>query len=175
MLKFAKEPLAGSSIVHAGAVWTQALYDLSAYSGQRVRIGFLLSTGYGTAAAGWYIDDVSIEEGALVLNNPETFESGIGDLAVENGLWEVGVPGTGPATAHTGSGCAGTVLDGAYPLGTSARLILPATDLPSTPQDGQVWLRFWQWFSFANFSNHYGRVEVSVAGGAWEPLARNDC
>ena len=46
----------------SGGVWTYPLVDLSAYAGQKVRIGFLLDNGiYVPVDAGWYVDDVLIE------------------------------------------------------------------------------------------------------------------
>ena len=46
--------------------------------------------------AGWFVDDVTLVTGTPVFNNPEGFESGLGDWAVDKGTWEVGSPAAGP-------------------------------------------------------------------------------
>jgi hypothetical protein len=49
--------------------------------------------------------------------------------SVDNGVWEIGTPLTGPATnsagyrTHEGTNCAATVLNGNYPASTSSRLL----------------------------------------------------
>ncbi len=154
--------------IETGA-WTQALYDLSAYAGHAVRVAFYFESNESYQAAGWFVDDISIEEGALAANNPEDFESGIGDIAVENGSWEVGVPTVGPRTAHSGQQCAGTIVGGDYPLLARSRMVLPPVNLPASPQDGQVWLRFWQWYYAVDWAE-VGYVQVSVDGGAYQTL-----
>jgi hypothetical protein len=40
--------------------WIQAVYSLSAYSGQTVRIRFRFVSDYSTVAEGWYIDDIGV-------------------------------------------------------------------------------------------------------------------
>jgi hypothetical protein len=43
-------------------VWSNALVDLSAYAGGKVRIGFQLSQGIVSyVGPGWFVDDVLIE------------------------------------------------------------------------------------------------------------------
>ena len=45
-----------------GGVWDYPLVDLSAYAGKKIRVGFLLNQhdNWGSTAAGWYVDDLSI-------------------------------------------------------------------------------------------------------------------
>lgn len=77
----------------------------------------------------------------------EDFESGIGNWWVTNGVWEVGTPTVGPKSAYGGSNCAGTVLNGNYPLYTDSRIVSPSIRLPSVTGDDEIHLRFWHWFS----------------------------
>src|SRR6478609_7799961 len=42
---------------------------------------------------------------------------------VDNGIWAVGVPTSGPNKAFAGARCAATVLDGNYLPGADARLV----------------------------------------------------
>jgi len=56
--------------------------------------------------------DCGLLTGTPVFNNPEGFENGLGDWYAESGVWQVGVPTSGPGAAHTGTNCAATVLSG---------------------------------------------------------------
>lgn len=152
---------------HGGGVWSQALYDLSAYKGSRVRIAFHFVSSAYYEWTGWYVDDLRIEEGALQIDFPLTFEAGTADLSAQQGCWEVGTPTEGPARAHGGASCAGVVLGGAYPAGALARLIVPEFQLPPVVEGG-LWLRFWQWYDI-EWSDS-GLVEISRDGAAWEEL-----
>ncbi|MCP4545025.1 MAG: hypothetical protein GY835_01010 [bacterium] len=168
------EEVPGSNVFsYSGGVWTQTLYDISAYAGETVRLAFHFISDGGYANPGWYIDDVSIEEGALVGHNPEGFEAGIGDFIVTQGYWEVGQPASGPGAAHSGQTCAGTVLGGEYWNNMDTRLIFPTQTLSASPEDGQLWLSLWQWFYTAS-SADYGRVEISRNGGEWEEVPGSD-
>ena len=40
--------------------WSLKGVDLTAYSGERVRIGFLHTSNTSIGAPGWYIDDIEI-------------------------------------------------------------------------------------------------------------------
>ena len=69
-------------------------------------------------SSGWYIDDLSIEKRpVLVFPVPGTegFEGGWDGWSTDMGVWEIGVPTSGPMAAHTGTNVAGTVLGGNYP------------------------------------------------------------
>lgn len=107
-----------------------------------------------------------------VLN--QDFESGIGNWWVDNGLWEVGVPTVGPDSAHSGQNCAGTVLDGNYPIGADTRLISPYIILPTLSSGEHINLKFWHWFRMnehSYYGNDRGYVQISVNGGPWQSLA----
>ena len=103
----------------------------------------------------------------------EDWESGWGSWSTSNGLWEVGTPTAGPTGAHQGSSCAGTNLDGNYPATSHSRLISPLIQLPASPQDDYLFLRFWHWFRFASDNSDRGIVEISNDNGAtWTPVER---
>jgi len=91
----------------------------------------------------------------------EDFESGWNNWGADNGVWEVGVPTAGPDSAHGGTQCAATNLDGNYDPGTDSQLISPSILLSPVAENEEVHLRFWQWFSF--YPNwDYGLVRVSA-------------
>ncbi|OPX36036.1 MAG: hypothetical protein B1H11_08185 [Desulfobacteraceae bacterium 4484_190.1] len=100
----------------------------------------------------------------------DTFE-GIVNWSAENGVWEIGTPTSGPGAAHSGMQCAGTILDGQYPIGTDSRLIGPYTspweqgiDLPPLTGNEELHLQFWHWFSYS--WGDYAQVQISVYDNA---------
>ncbi len=98
------------------------------------------------------------------------FEGGLGSWWVDNGIWEVGTPTSGPNGAYSGSDAAGTVLDGNYP-NTDSRLISPSILLPTIGTGDEIHLRFWHWFSFGSYDA--GRVQISeeISPGVWSAWA----
>src|SRR5204863_281019 len=122
------------------------------FAGRTVQVAFHFHSAYNTGV-GWYLDDVAVVTGTPVLNNPEGFESGLGDWFSESGTWEVGVPTSGPPTnslgrrAFSGTNCAATVLAGSYASYVDSRFISPAFAVPAANSSPR--LRFWHWFSFA--------------------------
>ena len=93
---------------------------------------------------------------------------------VDNGVWEVGNPSTGPKSSYDGENCAATVLNNDYPVGSSSRIISPSIKL--TPQHGQSsGLYFWHWFSLSStsFGHDVGNVQISVNGGNWKSISNN--
>jgi hypothetical protein len=156
---------------YAGAYvdgWTCPSIDLSRYAGQTVKLAFHVVDVDGNGSQpGWYVDDISLVTGTPVFNNPEGWENGIGDWYAETGIWQVGVPKSGPGAAHSGTNCAATVLNGNYNDGTSSRLISPAFTIP--PASSSPYLRFWQWYSFAN--SDYGVVEIRIGTNAWQQIS----
>ena len=146
------------TISNGSAVWSPKAVDITAYAGQKVRIGFYHTVDHAYAGAGWYVDDI-----AVIKMEPEftgDFEDGWGDWSADKGVWQVGTPTAGPGGAHGGPQCAGTVLDGNYPNYTDSRLISPSIRLPEVNGDEEIRLRFWHWFSFA--SGDAGYVQISV-------------
>jgi hypothetical protein len=127
------------------------------------------SYGGADVASGWYIDEVWIETGEDVFNNPEDFESGFDDWYTDFGTWEIGTPSVvGPGGAYEGTQCAGTILTGNYYDNTQSRLISPAFAVPSASENPV--LRFWHWYNF-NIED-MGQVQVRVVGDTtgWQTL-----
>ncbi len=161
----------------AGGVWTRPSVDLRAYAAKTVRLGFgfhskNIDHGFGETTQevgpGWYLDDVAVATGTPGLPNPEGFEAGWGDWAVDGGIWEIGRPTSGPGNAHSGNNVAATVLAANYPdafgsvNGADSRLISPEFVVPEASQFPR--LRFWHWFAFND--GDYGKVQVRVEGSA---------
>ena len=96
-----------------------------------------------------------------------------GGWSISNGVWGFGKPtNVGPAKAHQGTTCAGTVLDGNYGEWKDSRLITPKIPLPSIGAGEQLSLKFWQWFSYAGSNGYsegpsYGVVEISTDKTKW--------
>ncbi|WP_372947837.1 choice-of-anchor J domain-containing protein, partial [Mariniphaga sp.] len=111
------------SYINTGSdVWTYPSIDLSDYAGQSVQIAFYIYSNPFDVSTGWYIDDVEVLTGPMTFNNPEDWESGLGEWASESGTWEVGTPSGGPGEAYEGQQCAATVLNGNYATSVSSRL-----------------------------------------------------
>jgi len=157
----------------SSGVWTYPSIDLSDYAGLTVQIAFffhaeeVFNTGGPDVSTGWYIDDVALITGSIVFNNPENFESGIGDWAAERGTWEVGKPTVGPSSAYSPPNCAGTVLNGDYADYVDSRLLSPPFVVPSNKKNPA--LRFWHWFSF-NLGD-FGEVQIKVGKGSWKAIS----
>ena len=157
---------------YSSGVWSRPSIDLSAFAGQNVQIAFHFTdggSGYGNDP-GWYIDDVVVATGrpAFINNNPESFEAGLGDWAVDTGTWEVGKPTSGSNAAHGGTNCAGTVLAGNYGWNMDTRLISPPFFVPTT---NNPHLRFWQWYNFVNAG---GFVEIKTNNGSWQSISQTN-
>jgi hypothetical protein len=88
----------------------------------------------------------------------EFFEYGAPDWEIENNVWEIGEPTSGPGEAHSLPKCAATILDGNYPYGPDSRLISPVIDLPDVGEGQEILLRFQEWFDYA----HSDRGEVQI-------------
>ena len=151
--------------------WSRALFDLSPFSGQAIQLAFhLQANADANVGPGWYLDEVSVETGAVgsdLLGVVETFENGLGNWTIDHGVWELGKPTLGPSAAFSGANCIGTVLDGNYRPGMDSRLISPEFLVP--PSSDNPRLRFWHWYGI--WPGDPARVEISVGGGAWQPLS----
>jgi len=119
---------------------------------------------FGDVSTGWYIDDISVLSGTMGFQNPEGWESGIGDWYVDGGLWEVGRPTSGPNGAYRGVNCAATVLAGNYCEPTATRLM--SSFFRDTSASTR--LTFWQWYSLANGDT--GRVQIRTHSSGWRTL-----
>ncbi|MFZ0390045.1 MAG: hypothetical protein WAN36_06260 [Calditrichia bacterium] len=92
------------------------------------------------------------------------------DWHVDGGTWQVGVPTSGPNSAHNGQKCAATVLSGNYSTTVDSRLIRHTSFVvPSASQNPR--LRFWHWYSFS--SGDYGKVQIKVGNSGWQDIFSN--
>jgi len=99
----------------------------------------------------------------------EDFEQEPSKWYPSNGVWEIGVPSSGPGTPHGGAKCAGTVLNNNYPAYTDSRLmysvpLLPDLELPEVIGAEELHLRFWHWFSYSSYD--YGYIQIQVQDGS---------
>lgn len=147
------------------SVWTYPSLDLSPYAGMEVVICFYFRASedgvYGSdVSAGWYIDDLKLITGEIVLNTPEDWESGLNDWNPDRGTWEIGTPefGVGPGKAFSGYNCAATVLGGNYTDYADSRLMSPYFIVPSLEKNPRF--RFWHWYDFS--TNDYGKVQIKT-------------
>lgn len=98
------------------------------------------------------------------------FESGQQNWSADNGLWEVGAIPPNPDTTagsivcQQGTQCAGTVLSGNYPAGTSSRFVSPIQILPTVSGDERLTFRFWQ--RFAHGSGDASQIQLSIDNGS---------
>jgi len=165
--------------LYSSVVWSRRIVDLSTFAGKRVRIGFFHNAADDGNVSGpdnglgWYIDDLTIEVVTPAFTGD--FECGWGDWSASNGVWEIGVPSSGPGSCHGGTQCAATVLGGNYDPNTDSRLETPPIDLPVIGAAEELQLRFWQWFSYS-FSDN-GTVQIAVFDpatqtfGDWQNIA----
>ncbi len=158
----------GNRIQDYSGGWSLNSIDLTAYAGQQVRIAFTHVEDPAYESAGWYIDEVTIERFVPAFGDG-SFETGWGDWYADRGVWQVGAPTAGPGGCHSGSQCAGTVLDGNYPSYTDSRLISPTLTLPAVSGAEEIHLRFWQWFAYYPYGRYdsydYGTVQISTDDG----------
>ncbi|MCK9398657.1 MAG: T9SS type A sorting domain-containing protein [Bacteroidales bacterium] len=158
---------------NSSTTWSYSAFDLSDYAGQSVQFAFELDVADtypygGDEDVGWYIDLVEIKTGQPVFNNPENWETGIGDWSVTNGTWEVGHPTSGSNSAHSGQKCAATNLKGNYSSNVFTRLVSPPFQVPVAEQNPRI--RFWHWFNFS--SGDYGIVQIKPTGATeWIDLS----
>ena len=98
----------------------------------------------------------------------EDFESGLGSWTVEGGVWEVGVPTSGPYEAYSDTSLVATVLDGSYPDSANAILISPEIHVPA---GRNVKLSFWHWYSIES-GYDFGYLKISLDKENWFTLKR---
>ncbi len=161
-----------NNVNNSGGVWTRPSLDLSRFAGQSVQIAFHFISDGGSAVApnaGWFVDDVALVTGTPVFNNPEGFESGLGDWSVDRGTWQVGVPTSGPRAAFSGTNCASlAVTGGDYQANVDSRFISPPLAVPAANQSPR--LRFWHWYSIGG-GNH-ATVEIKpLSSSTWTTLS----
>ena len=113
---------------------------------------------------------ITVQAAAAATNFSEDFEGGEGGFSATNGIWTVGLPTSGPNECHSGVQCAGTVLDGNYPINASSHQS-PTIILPAIGATQELHLRFWHWFSFHAdiYGTDVGRVQIQerISAGVW--------
>ncbi|MCX6827687.1 MAG: cohesin domain-containing protein [candidate division Zixibacteria bacterium] len=159
---------AGYGHYYSTSRWTRPKLDLMAYAGKTIELCFYFYSSDANVAPGWYLDEILVETGNYVYNDPEDWESGFDDWYTDFGTWEVGTPSVvGPSSAYEGTKCAATILNGNYYGVHSSRLIGPSFTVPAASENPR--LRFWHWYSFN--SGDQGQVQVRVTGDTlWKPL-----
>ena len=95
------------------------------------------------------------------------FENGWGDWYADQGIWNVGSPGSGPNECFDGLKCAATVLDGNYAVNNESRLISPLISLPSVTTDDLLVLRFRQWVSMGAYDAGRVQIKIETEPGVW--------
>lgn len=160
-------------------VWYPLEVDLNGYSGRRVRVSFLHQPNTSTPSFGWALDEVEViarePQGSLYSD----FESGLGDWWIDNGIWEVGLVGSGPSGAYQGAQVAGTILGGTAPNGLASRLVSPAVDLPTvSPGSGvETFLRLGTWHDYQSGDFGDPQIQVydfsSLTWSGWTDLGRD--
>jgi hypothetical protein len=101
----------------------------------------------------------------------QDFEDGAGDFTA-NGSWAVGAPTSGPGGGFESDNAAGTDLTGDYPHDADDRLVSSSISLPSVSSEGDLYLRFQEWFDIESAYDE-GFVEVSTDGGSsWTEVGR---
>ncbi|MBN1602075.1 MAG: hypothetical protein JW915_10720 [Chitinispirillaceae bacterium] len=92
--------------------------------------------------------------------------------------WEWGIPSAnfvqGPRSAHSGTKCWGTDLDGSVPLNSNAYLTSPAITLPSIGTDSVLRVRFFGWVAVDLMSDR-GEFQVSSNAVDWVTKAKLLC
>jgi hypothetical protein len=158
-------------------IWSRPSIDLSSYAEQEVQVAFHFHSASCTSQ-GWYVDEVAVVTGTPILDNPEGFELGMRDWSTERGTWQVGVPTSGPGSAHGGTNCAATVLAGNYGGFVDSRFVSPELIVP--PAATSPGLRFWHWYSFAGGCScgsfctdegSYGYVEIQTRPNNWQTIS----
>jgi len=95
-------------------------------------------------------------------NNPDN------DWNADYGIWEMGIPTSGPNSAFVGGKCGATKLAGDYPDNVNTRLIrYTSFVVPNASLNPR--LRFWHYYNFN--CGDYGKVQIKVQGtNTWEDL-----
>ncbi|HPN40446.1 MAG TPA: choice-of-anchor J domain-containing protein [Candidatus Cloacimonadota bacterium] len=91
----------------------------------------------------------------------QNFESGATGWTMD-GLWQIGMPSTGPNGGHNSPNCVATNLGGSYANSANYWLISPELAIGAA---SHVRLRFWEWFQMESGWD-YGKVKVTTNNGA---------
>lgn len=105
--------------------------------------------------------ELEVSEG-VQLGYIQDFEENINgfDFGGDEGIWEWGVPTSGPGQAATGTKVLATKLDGNYPVGTQSYFVMPLIDLRAGED---TLLSFTHWFKPGNWMGAiFDRADVFV-------------
>ncbi len=137
-------------------LWAGSGPSIPDFSGNtNTKFGFAGGNSWSNTVTHYY-DNFKLELVPLFTGD---FEDGWVDWHAETGVWDVGMPSTGPSTCRSGEGCAGTNLEGTYFPETDSRLISAPISLPvSIGAEGNI-LRFWHWHSYQ--TNDTGHLQIA--------------
>jgi hypothetical protein len=113
------------------------------------------------------------------------FELGMDGWFADNGVWEAGAPSfsSEPPGPYEGFLLIGTIVGGPdppgglYPPDTDSRLISPEIQLPAVAAGEEIYLTFWQWFSYYGPNScDYGIIQIryDTGSGSWSGWANLD-
>jgi len=135
--------------------WGPKDVDITAYTGMKVRIAFFHAVDGYDQYSGWFVDRIE-----MITKVPEAtwdFECGWDEWASTRGVWQVGVPTSGPSNCYSGTQCAGTHIAGNYPSSTDSVLTSPTIDLSVFNPGDPINLTFMHWY---NYGDDYGEVII---------------
>ncbi|MFC1750412.1 hypothetical protein ACFL2V_16550 [Pseudomonadota bacterium] len=164
----------GNSYTGVSQGWVPMIIDVSDYSGETVRLGFLHAAdsncgACATESSGWFIDDIQIM--AVTPSFSGDFESGWHDWWPTKGIWQVGEDSN---VCYSGTQCAATQLNGNYDRWQDSRLVSARMDTPALGIGEELQLRFQHSFVYSSFDS--GQVQIQVwddvnqTWGVWEPI-----
>ena len=135
-------------------------------NGTETCIDGLCQAGTFPCVAGEMCLEGTVECVPLGLVFSEDFEGGLGYWSADNGIWQVGVPSSGPGSAPSGEQLAATMLAENYPQNVS-RFVSPSIDLPAIRAEDEIGLRFSHWFALARsiqygFASHWYHYDTGV-------------
>lgn len=122
---------------------------------------FIEAVNFAGSSSKTDIYPVTVSKGVKV-GYTQDFETsiegfGFGDAS---GVWQWGVPTSGPKKAFSGTKVMATVLDGNYPNGTNSYVEMPVIDLTDTKH---AVLSFAQWYKLGDWwSASFDRAEVFI-------------
>ncbi|MBT3377581.1 MAG: hypothetical protein HN742_20775 [Lentisphaerae bacterium] len=154
-------------------VFLDATYATSSF---RMRFGF--NSDESLTAAGFYVDDISIDTWEVTSIYSETFDADNGGYSVSGTSgWEWGTPTSDPDTAHSGTSAWATGLGQFYENNTDSYLVSPAIDVTPAPGEPEtiLLLSWWQVLhteGVTQFGNRtdFATVDVSRDGTTWKTV-----
>jgi bacillopeptidase F (M6 metalloprotease family) len=147
------------SVTGLNGQWLEERIDLTAFAGFNIGLRFRLVTNATTTSEGWYIDDISVAEGALIAPYPffDNMESGIG-------YWTYDFPWNRvTSNFHSGDYAWTESPAGVYPNDLDASLKLKINLVSAV----KPVLTFWHYHTFQT-DKDFGYIEISKdLGNSW--------